>query len=80
MPCYTTQLIPTKKRSLSASFRFVESEGFEPSSKQRIPMSSTCLVFDSFSIETRTKTPNISTYPLRSHTAHEKRLVPDFLK
>lgn len=37
----------------------VESEGFEPSSKQWFRMSSTCLFFDWFSCWIRTKTPKI---------------------
>ena len=37
----------------------VESEGFEPSSKQWFRMSSTCLFFDWFSCWIRTKTPKV---------------------
>ena len=49
-PCCTKQTKPGNDSGLHPSlcagfsrFSLVESEGFEPSSKQRIPMSSTCL-------------------------------------
>lgn len=47
--------------SLSLSLIFVESEGFEPSSKRRVFKLSTCLFLDWFSIAGRTRTPKPTT-------------------
>ena len=45
----------------SLSLCFVESEGFEPSSKRRVFKLSTCLFLDWFSIAGRTRTPKPTT-------------------
>jgi len=53
---YRKQVL-TKKPSFEGFFFFVESEGFEPSSKRRVFKLSTCLFLGCFSIQARTRTP-----------------------